>query len=115
MDYAYDRQNSLMTKVYAYMASGMGVSAVTAIAVANTPSLLALVLSPFGSIISILAGLFLVFGMSFFGKNLSETGVRIMYFTYTFVSGLMLSSIFVITRWDRSPVCSLLPGCCLLL
>lgn len=87
----------LMRKVYIWMTLALIITGITAYGVATTPSLLmAIFSSKFALLAIIIAEFALVIGLTAAINRLSLTTATLMFVVYSVLTGLMLSSIFVV-------------------
>lgn len=85
-----------MLKVYNIMASGLLLSGIVAVAVANSPALVqAIFMSPLRWVV-LLAPLGLIMWMSFGYNSMSARTLSALYWVFTGLMGLSLSSLFLI-------------------
>lgn len=87
---------SYMLKIYNYMTLGLGITGVVAYAVAQSPSLMATLYNSGVFFMLIIAQLAAVFFLSFRVAKMSTTTAQVTFWAYAALTGLTLSSIFVI-------------------
>lgn len=89
------RERSILKNVYLWMTAGLGLTAVVAWLVARTPQVMnALVLSPFGMIIVVVAEFALVIYLSARLQQMSVGSAIAAFLGYSALTGVMLSTIF---------------------
>lgn len=91
-------QVSFFNKVFALMSGGLILSAITAYFTATTPAVMQVILAPGTSILLVLATLGLVMAISFGINKFDVTTLVIMFIAYSFLNGMMLSSIFIVYK-----------------
>ena len=84
------------TKVYLWMFIGLLLSAISAYYVAVNPGIKSFVYNGFGLILII--ELIVVITFSLLRRKVSPTGAKIMFMMYSIISGLTLSSIFIVYK-----------------
>ncbi len=94
--YAQSRVSIFMQQVYLWMTAALAVTAVAAFYVANTPSLLAMLMSTVMQIVLIIAVFGLVFFLSARIQTLSASAATGFFMLYAGLMGLMLAPIFVV-------------------
>ncbi|WP_243439187.1 Bax inhibitor-1/YccA family protein [Fundidesulfovibrio soli] len=87
--------NAFMRGVYGWMAAGLGLTAVVAVMVASSPSLLKIVFNPVVLIVLILAELGLVVGLSARINRMAAGTATGLFMAYSALNGVTLSSIFL--------------------
>ena len=101
-----EKSNSILRLVYMWMGLGLLTTAIAAVLVANSPSLLSIAFSPATSIISIIAliGISIALGMGL-TRNWLKPSVAIgMFFVYAVILGFMLSSVVLIAEFYPNAV-----------
>lgn len=89
-------QNTTITRVFAWMAGGLLVSAVTAHWVANTPAALKLIFGENNFFVGLLLlELGLVIALSWLIRRISPATAAVLFILYSFVSGLTLSVVVI--------------------
>ncbi len=95
--HAKEALSSFLNKVYAWMAIGLLLSAMSSYYVASNVYLQTLILqNKLIFFALILAQLGLVFGIGFLQNRLSATTARLMFLGYTLLTGVTLSTIFLV-------------------
>jgi len=84
-----------MTGIYSFMASGLGITALTAYGVSAVPALTALFLGGPQAFVFMFAPLVMVLVMSFGMEKFSANTLRLMFFAYSALMGISLSTIFL--------------------
>lgn len=84
-----------MTGIYSFMATGLGITALTAYAVSAVPALFALLMGGPQAYVFIFAPLVMVLAMSFGINKFSANILRTMFFGYSALMGISLSTIFI--------------------
>ena len=84
-----------MLSIYNYMTSGVLLSGIVAMMAANSGLALAMMGSPLRWLV-ILSPLAIVFAMSFGANKFSKTALQAMFWTFTVLMGLSLSTIFLV-------------------
>ncbi|WP_144097640.1 Bax inhibitor-1/YccA family protein [Croceicoccus sediminis] len=84
-----------MLSIYNYMASGVLLSGIVAIAMANTAIGVSIITSPFMFLV-MLAPLAIVFAMSFGANRFSQGTLQAMFWGFAFLMGMSLSTIFLV-------------------
>lgn len=92
-----ERENSLIRNVYLFMAAGLLVTGAVAFFASSSAFLNRFFLmNPFGVIILCVAQLALVFSLSSRVERMSTTSALVTFFAYSALTGLSLSSIFIV-------------------
>ncbi|HEX6959344.1 MAG TPA: Bax inhibitor-1/YccA family protein [Ferrovibrio sp.] len=87
---------SYMLRVYNYMASGLALSAIVAVAVAQSPTLMQALFGSGLAFVVMFAPLVLLLIMSFGANRMSATATQALYWAFTATMGLSLSTIFLV-------------------
>jgi hypothetical protein len=102
---AYE-QAAFLRKVYAFMAAGLGASALTAMLVVNSPTMLRFIYgTPFVFIGLLIAELVMVWGFVKLAPRMSAVGAGGLFFSYAIVNGLTLSVIFLVYQMGSIATC----------
>jgi len=88
--------SAFMRGVYAWMAAGLGLTAVVSVTVASSPALLRVVFNPVVLIVLIIAELGLVVALSAAIRRISAGAATGMFLAYSALNGVTLSSIFIV-------------------
>lgn len=90
-------QNDFIRRVYNWMTLGLAVTAISALFTASSPGLLQLIFgNPVVLIVLILVELGLVIGISAAINRIASSTALFMFFAYSFLNGMTLSSVFVV-------------------
>jgi uncharacterized protein len=89
-------QAAFMRKVYAFMASGLGMTALTAMIVVGNDSLLRAILNRPVFYGLLIAELVMVWSFSALARRTSAVGAAALFFVYAIMNGLTLSIIFLV-------------------
>jgi FtsH-binding integral membrane protein len=91
-------QAAFMRKVYAFMAGGLGATALTALAVIHSPSVLLLIFGhgAAGFYGLLIAELIMVWGFSSLARRMSAKGAGALFLVYAVMNGLTLSVVFLV-------------------
>jgi len=87
--------SAFMRGVYGWMAAGLGLTAVVAVAVASSPAMLQLVFNPVALIVLVLAELGLVMLLSARIARMAPGTATGMFLAYSALNGLTLSGVFI--------------------
>ena len=91
------RQSGIMSQVYAWMTAGLLVTGAVASSTANSPALLNLIFgNPFAIWILFIVEIGMVIGLSAAIGRLSPGAATVLFLAYSAVTGLTLSSIFLV-------------------
>lgn len=88
--------SKFFTKVYLWMFIGLLLSSISAYFTATNPSVRSFVYNGFGLILMI--ELIVVIAFSLLRKKVSPMGAKILFIVYSIISGLTLSSIFIVYK-----------------
>ncbi|MFZ2445447.1 MAG: Bax inhibitor-1/YccA family protein [Syntrophobacteraceae bacterium] len=90
-------QNAFILKVYNWMALGLGVTAISALYTASSPTMIQFIFgTPMVLIVLIIAELGLVIALSAAINKMQSSTALLMFFGYSLLNGLTLSSIFLV-------------------
>ncbi len=88
---------AFMRKVYAFMAAGLGVTALTAVLVASSEAAIRLIVLNRGVFYGLLIGeLVMVWTFASVAQRMSAVGAAALFFIYAMMNGLTLSVIFLV-------------------
>ena len=102
---AYE-QAAFLRKVYAFMAAGLGASALTAMLVVHSQAMLRFIYgTPFVFLGLLIAELVMVWGFVKLAPRMSAVGAGGLFFSYAIVNGLTLSVIFLVYQMGSIATC----------
>ena len=91
------KEYGLLTRVYGWMMLGLSLTGLVAYYVASTPKIYTVIFKSYGLLIGLfLLELALVFALSFFLNRISGLVASILFLAYSFLNGIVLSSIFLV-------------------
>ena len=85
-----------MTGIYSFMAAGLTVTGLTALAVGNIPALYALLMGGPQAFIFIFSPLVMILAMSFGLNRFSPEALRMMFFGFSALMGVSMSTVFMV-------------------